>query len=303
MKHMLSLMDWSQEELLEVLKLSEEMRDKHTHDLKGKTATMLFEKPSTRTRVSFEVGIAHMSGHPMYMDATTSQMSRGESTKDMALVMNRYVDMFVARVNSHKFLVEFAKWSKMPVINALSDLFHPCQALADVLTMKRKKGDDKLVVSFVGDGDNNVTHSLMLASSLLGYEMRVGCPDKFRPNASVIAKCKQNHQKYGGELTITTDPIEAVRETDVVYADVWVSMGRDDTDERLKIFEKYQINSELVKNAKQDYVFMHCLPAHIGQEVTEDIIYSKQSVVFDQAENRLHAQKGLMKFLLSEKQI
>ncbi len=287
--HLLSLMNWKPEELKEVLRLSSGMRGKLTEDLRGKTAALLFEKPSTRTRVSFEVGIFQMGGYPLYMDASTTQLSRGETVRDMALVMSRYVDLFIARVYSHSFLEEFARWSSIPVINALSDRFHPCQALADVLTMEEKK-TGKLKVAFVGDGNNNVTHSLMLAACMLGHEVWVGCPKKYAPEKDVV--------KAAGNVVVTEDPVEAVDDADVVYTDVWVSMGREDREERLEAFKEYQVNSRLVSHAKKNYIFMHCLPAHIGQEVTEDVIYSKNSVVFDQAENRLHAQKGLIRYLM-----
>ena len=291
MKHLLSLVDWKTDEIKNVLRLSEEMRGKQSKDLQGKSASMLFEKPSTRTRVSFEVGIVQMGGHPMYMDASSTQLSRGESARDMALVMARYVDLFIARVRSHKFLEEFAKWSSIPVINALSDRFHPCQALADVLTIQRKK-QGKLKISFVGDGNNNVTHSLMLAAGKLGHEVWVGCPKKYNPEKDIT--------RTTGTV-VTDDPVEAVKNADVVYTDVWVSMGRKDFEERLEAFKPYQVNPALVDHAKKDYLFMHCLPAHIGQEVTKEVIYSGNSVVFDQAENRLHAQKGLIRHLMGQK--
>lgn len=300
MKNMLSLMDWSRAELLDVLDLAEEMREKISSEFKGKSVVTLYEKPSTRTRVSFEAGIVEMGGHPMYIDASTTQLSRGESVKDMALVLDRYVEMFVARVYKHEFLEEYAKWSKKPVINALSDRFHPCQALADVLTIIRKK-KGKVKVAFIGDGNNNVTHSLMLASSLLGFDMAVGCPKELTPDQEVVEKAAKNHQENGGSLTITNDPEEAAKDADVIYADVWVSMGNTDREKRLEILKPYQVNESLVSRAKPDYIFMHCLPAHIGEEVTKKVIYSKNSVVFDQAENRLHAQKGLMKYLAGQK--
>ena len=298
--NLLSLMDWKKEDLTGVLDISEEIRGQLTDDLKGKTAAMLFEKPSTRTRVSFEVGIHQMGGHPMYMDATTTQLSRGESVRDMASVMSRYVDLFIARVNSQKFLDEFAEWSGIPVINALSDLYHPCQALADVLTICRSRGPGKMKVAFVGDGNNNVTHSLMLASSLLGYEMWVASPGDFGPDASVVRKAVSNHEDNGGGLNITDDAGEAVRNADVITTDVWVSMGREDRDERIEALTPYQVNASLVQGAKKDFIFLHCLPAHVGQEVTGEVIYGKNSLVFDQAENRLHAQKGLMRLLMSK---
>lgn len=301
-KDFLSLMGWNQDDLIEVLEKSAELKasGRGTELLKGKSVLMLFEKPSTRTRVSFEVGVGQMGGQVIYMDKSSSQMSRGESLKDTALVLSRYVDGIVSRVFSHRTLEQMAEHGSIPVVNALSDLYHPCQALADVLTMREHKGEQRLKVAFVGDGNNNVTHSLMLASSLLGYEMAVASPPECPPNSLVVKQALENHKKYGGDLEITDNPTEAVRGADAVHTDTWMSMGIPDEEKamRIEMLKPFQVNRTLMNRAKNDAVFMHCLPAHVGEEVTPEVIYGRWSVVYDQAENRLHTEKGLMALLM-----
>jgi len=298
-RHLLSLVGWNRKEVEVVLELAIKLKTKPDKLLQDKILLLLFEKPSTRTRVSFEVAMAQLGGRSIYMDKQTSQLARGESLKDTALVLSRYVDFITARVFRQKTLEEMAKYASIPVINALSDMYHPCQALGDMLTIWEKKGRRKLKIAFVGDGNNNVTHSLMLISSLFGHEMWVASPPGYEPNGFVVKRAIENNIESGGDLELTNDPVEAVKNADVVYTDVWVSMGRSDVEERLDAFKSYQVNSELVKHAKKDFIFMHCLPAHVGQEVTKGVIYGKNSVVFDQAENRLHAQKGLLVYLSS----
>ncbi|HDR53834.1 MAG TPA: ornithine carbamoyltransferase [archaeon] len=299
--HFLSLERWNQDMLLEVLGRATVLKpERRLRILEGRTLLMLFEKPSTRTRVSFEVAMGQLGGRTIYMDSQNSQISRGESFRDTAEVLSRYVDVISARVNSHKTLEELSEFSQIPVINALSDLFHPCQALADVMTMREHGGEGRLKVAFVGDGHNNVTHSLILACSLLGYEMMVASPYDSAPNSMVVKRALENHKKYGGDLEIVEDPEEAVENADAVYTDTWMSMGIPESEkrERLEKFASYRVDANLMAKARPDAVFMHCLPAHVGEEVTPEVIYGRWSVVYDQAENRLHTQKSLISWLL-----
>ncbi len=297
-KHLLTLADWKRKDVEEVLSAARKLKPVRDGSLlRNRTLLLLFEKPSTRTRVSFEVAISQLGGRSIYMDSRTSQLSRGESLRDTAQVLSRYVDFITARVYRQSALEELARWAEIPVINALSDLYHPCQGIGDMMTIMEKKGNGKLKIAFVGDGNNNVTHSLMLIASLFGHDMWVASPQGYEPNGSVVKKAIENHLHHGGDLELTDDPVEAVRDADVVYTDVWVSMGREDAKERMEALRPYQVNANLVKHAKKDHIFMHCLPAHAGQEVTQEVLYSKNSVVFDQAENRLHAQKGILAYL------
>ncbi|MBI4173877.1 MAG: ornithine carbamoyltransferase [Candidatus Aenigmarchaeota archaeon] len=267
--------------------------------LKGKTVALVFEKPSTRTRVSFETGIGQLQGQALYIDASTTQLSRGEPIKDFARVMDRYVDCIAARVFSHSTLEEIAKHSAKPVINMLSDLEHPCQTLADLLTIKEKLGRFKGVkVAYIGDG-NNVCNSLMLGCALAGMDIAISDPPHYKPNQAVLRKAKLLARNSNASVTITASPEQAVKDADIIYTDTWISMGEEKEErKRLKVFRKDQVNGKLARHAKKNYLFMHPLPRHPGREVTDDVFESKHSIVFDQAENRLHVQKALLVKLL-----
>lgn len=275
-------------------------RDRISSAMAGRSLVMFFEKASTRTRLSFELGMGQMGGQAVYLDRDSSQLSRGETIADTARVVSRYADLIMARVNRHNTLTELAAFATIPVINGLSDQEHPCQGLADLFTVLECKGQISGVkIAFVGDGDNNVTHSLLLGASLLGAHISVASPTELQPRAAYVTQAAENARLSGGSVQLIQDPVAAVIDADVVYADVWVSMGRE-TDEnyRLELLRPYQVNEDLVRYARSDYIFMHCLPAHIDQEVTAAIAYGANSVIFDQAENRLHVQKALMEFLL-----
>ena len=267
--------------------------------LKNKNLAMIFEKASTRTRVSFEVAMGQLGGHALYLNPQDLQLGRGETIADTARVLSRYVDAIVYRAYRHADVLELAKWTTVPVINGLDDVEHPCQALADVFTIQEHKGDLKgLRLAYVGDG-NNVCHSLILATAVVGMDMAVACPDKFRPSAAVLKAAKEVAGRTGAKLTILPDPVDAVKGADIVYTDVWVSMGMEkEKGERERIFQPYQVNQQLVNKAKEDAIVMHCLPAHRGLEITDEVMDGPRSVVWDQAENRLHAQKALLVKLL-----
>ena len=267
--------------------------------LKNKNLAMLFEKASTRTRVSFEVAMAQLGGHALYLNPQDLQLGRGETIADTARVLSRYVDAIVYRAYRHEDVAELAKWTTVPVINGLDDVEHPCQALADFFTIQERKGNLKgLRLAYVGDG-NNVCNSLLLAAAVVGMDMAVACPDKFRPRPEILAQAREVASRTGAKLTVQPDPVDAVKGADVVYTDVWVSMGMEkEKPERERIFLPYQVNQQLVNKANEDAVVMHCLPAHRGLEITDEVIDGPKSVVWDQAENRLHAQKALLVKLL-----
>ncbi|MCD4821825.1 MAG: ornithine carbamoyltransferase [Methanococcoides sp.] len=301
MKHLISMTDLTQEEIIEILDLAEDLKEKRvrgkiTDLLKSKSLAMIFEKSSTRTRVSFEVAMSDLGGHSIYLNSRDIQIGRGETVSDTAQVLSRYVAGITARVNSHKTVADLAKHSKVPVINALSDLEHPCQILADFLTIREYKNRLKgLKFAWIGDG-NNVCNSLILGCALVGMQIAVACPEGYMPNPEIVAKGRE----LGGDILITTDPQEAAADADVLYADVWVSMGdEEEREKRLSDLADYQINSNLVELAKPDVIFMHCLPAHRGEEVSAEVMDGPHSVVFDQAENRLHAQKALIMKLMA----
>ncbi|HVP23885.1 MAG TPA: ornithine carbamoyltransferase [Conexivisphaerales archaeon] len=296
-KDFLSIADLTKNELEELFEITKELKQKpYGTVLRHKTLVMLFEKASTRTRLSFEAGIGHFEGRPIYIDASTSQLSRGETVPDTARVMERFVQGIIARVYKHEMLVELAKNSHIPVINALSDLEHPCQTLADLYTVLEKAGTFKgQKIAYVGDGDN-VCNSLMLGCALLGIEFSAATPWKYKPNARIYAKSKK---LAGDKIRWYEDPFKAVMDASFVYTDVFVSMGDEaQAAERLKTFiPKYTVTAELMAHARKGAKFMHCLPAHRGQEVAAEVIDGPNSIVFDQAENRLHAQKALLKML------
>ena len=305
-KDLLTLADFSDEEVREIieaartLKLLYNMGHK-VNVLFGKTLALYFELPSTRTRISFEVAIHQLGGYAIYLRQEDLQLVRGESIADTARVLSRYVKAIVARVRNHKILEEMARYAEIPVINALSNLYHPCQALADLLTIYEKKGRFRgLRVAYIGDGNNNVCHSLMLACSKVGIDIRVGCPRGYEPLKEVVKKAEEAASKHGSIVEILHDPYETAKGADVIYTDVFVSMGREEErDKRLRDFAGWTITKDIVRMAKEDYIFMHCLPAHRGEEVAPEVIDDpKHSVVWDQAENRLHLQRALLALIV-----
>ncbi|SNR72209.1 ornithine carbamoyltransferase [Desulfurobacterium atlanticum] len=304
MRDFISMLDITKEELKDLLKLTETLKEKQKkgeifEPLKGKTLALIFEKPSTRTRVSFEVGVIQLGGHGIYMDTRSSQLGRGEPIKDTARVLSRYVDGIVIRTFKQERIVELGRYSKVPVINALSNEEHPCQILADLFTIKEYCRDFKgLKVAFLGDG-NNVCNSWLIGAAMTGINFYAATPQGYEPSEFYIKKAEEIAKTTSAEIVITNDPVEAVKEANIVYTDVWASMGQEEeTEKRREIFMPYQVNSELLKHAKPDVLFMHCLPAHRGEEVTEDVIESCRSIVWDQAENRLHTQKALLTMLI-----
>jgi len=299
-----SLADVTQEAIEQILKTSEllklqSLRGQEHPLLKGKTLGMIFEKPSTRTRVSFEVGMWQLGGYALYLSASDLQLGRGETIGDTARVLSRYVNGIMARVFAHQTIVDLVKYATVPVINGLSDFTHPCQGLADLFTIYEKKGHlSGLKFAYVGDG-NNVAHSLIYGCSKVGMDIGLACPKGYEPDPKVVSEGREEARKRGRVVTVTNDPVEVVLGADVIYTDVWASMGKEkEREERVRVLKPYQVNAELVKRAKQDYIFMHCLPAHRGEEVTNEVADSKNSVIFDQAENRLHTQKALMALIM-----
>jgi ornithine carbamoyltransferase len=296
----LALVDYTTEEIEYLLQSAIEMKRGHKAGepqpiLQGKTLGMIFEKSSTRTRVSFEVGMYQLGGYALFLSKNDIQLGRGETVWDTAQTMSRYLDGIMIRTFGHNKVVELARGATVPVINGLSDLSHPCQALADYQTILERKGKlAGLKVAYIGDG-NNMTHSLMMGACKLGMDFAVASPEGYTPDKDVIKLAKENADQTGGKLLVCTDPREAIENADIVYTDVWASMGFEaEQKEREVAFKNYQVNEELVKHAKKDYLFMHCLPAHRGEEVSEGVIDGSHSIIFDQAENRLHAQKAVM---------
>ena len=292
--------DWSREELLEVLDLADELkrrqqaREEH-HLLPGRTLGMIFQKPSTRTRVSFEVGIYQLGGTGLYLSAGDLQLGRGETIKDTAVVLSRYLDAIMIRTFAQSDVEELAANASIPVINGLTDSAHPCQALADVMTIRERFGRlDGLKVVYLGDG-NNVCASLMVACAKLGMDFVAATPPGYSPDDEVVRIARD----VGGSVQLTDDPRAAVEDADVLYTDVWTSMGQEDErQQRLQDLTGFGIDSELVKQAGESAIVLHCLPAHYGEEITEDVLYGPQSAVWDQAENRLHAQKALLALVI-----
>jgi ornithine carbamoyltransferase len=300
-RHFVSQIDLTPDEAREVFRRTAAMKkNRHVDHLPGRTLVMFFEKSSTRTRLSFEIGMTQLGGHAVYLDRESSQLSRGESIRDTAEVVSRYADLMMARVYAHATVVELARHASIPVINGLSDEEHPCQSLADLFTVLECKGRvEGTRIAYVGDGNNNVTHSLMLGAVQLGAEIVVASPAALQPLDRFVDLAKDTARRFGGSVATVNDPREAVNGADVLYTDVWVSMGREaEGADRLRLLAPYQVNQDLLAHAKPDCIFMHCLPAHVGDEVTADVAYGPQSVIFDQAENRLHAQKALMVYLL-----
>ena len=299
-KDFLSSLDMSSEDIIQILDLGLSLKKKDKNiKLKDKVLGLIFDKSSTRTRVSFQVAMSRLGGTTIDLNPMTSQINRGEPIKDTARVLSRYCDGLAIRTFNQSTLEEYAKWSTKPIINALSDLEHPCQALADFLTIKEEFLDFKnVVLTFIGDG-NNVANSLIFCGALLGVEVRVASPKGFEPNESVINKARKIYKKKN-LLKITNDPYEAVVGANVLYTDVWSSMGEESQKEdKDKHFKGFTINSNLVSLANKDAIILHCLPAYRSKEITDEVIDSKNSRIFDQAENRMHVQQALLSFLLS----
>jgi ornithine carbamoyltransferase len=305
-KHFISLKDWSREEIESLFELSTAIKANprgYAEALRGKSLGMIFQKASTRTRVSFEVGMFELGGQALFLSANDIQLHRGETIADTAQVLSRMVHGIMARVFAHQDILDLARHGTVPVINGLSDLLHPCQALADYFTLRERRGDlGGLKIAYVGDG-NNVCHELMFGAVKLGMQMSVGCPKGYEPNPLVFKSAARDAQKLGSPVPeVTDDPMEAVSDADVVYTDVWASMGQEaESEKRLKAFDGFQVTPRMMKAAGREAVFMHCLPAHRGEEVAAEVIDGPRSVVFDEAENRLHVQKAILVTLMGER--
>jgi ornithine carbamoyltransferase len=303
-KNFLTLNDFSREEILYMLDEAKELKQmqkagKQHSFLQGKVLGMIFEKSSTRTRVSFEVGMLQLGGHAIFLSSRDIQLGRGETVGDTAKVLSRYVDGIMIRTFEHSKIEELAKHADVPIINGLTDDHHPTQVMADLLTILEHKGKlEGLKVCYIGDG-NNMAHSLIEGAVKVGMQIAVASPEGYAPNEMIVQRAKKEAAKTGGEVILTNDPAEAASDADVIITDVWASMGQEEEQQkRMKIFTPYQVNEKLCSYAKKDYLFLHCLPAHRGEEVTAEILDGKHSVVFDEAENRLHAQKAIMKLLM-----
>ena len=299
-KDLLALYDLTREEIMEILKVAGEFKVKQKRGvshpvLVGKTLAMIFTKSSTRTRVSFEVAMFQLGGYPLFLSGQELQLGRGETIADTAKVLSRYVDGIMIRTFAHSDVEELARHADVPVINGLTDLNHPCQVLADFQTIIEHKGRlEGLKLAYVGDG-NNVCHSLLNGCAKVGMNISVATPRGYEPNPQIVRVALADVGATGAKIEIIEDPVQAVKNADIIYTDVWASMGQEaEHQERLKIFKPYQINAKLVKSARPDYLFLHCLPAHRGEEVSAEVIDGPNSVVFDEAENRLHAQKAVL---------
>ncbi|MHB8360862.1 MAG: ornithine carbamoyltransferase [Thermoplasmataceae archaeon] len=300
-RDLISILDLSND-LEEVISLSLRVkRDRYSKrsEMEGRTVGLIFEKPSTRTRISLETAITQLGGHGIYLNPNDMQMGRGETVEDTAKVLSGFLDAITYRAFSHENVVKLAKHSSVPVINALDDVEHPLQVIADFMTIAEKKGrTNNLKFSYVGDG-NNMVNSLVLGCAMLGIDISIGTPKEYQTNVKFIEKAKEIAKGSGSKVMTTTDPKEAVEDADILYTDVWISMGEEKQREaKEKSFKPYQVNSDLVANAKKDYIFMHCLPAHRGIEVTDEIADSINSVIFQQAENRLHSAKAVFLTLM-----
>ncbi|MBQ8165155.1 MAG: ornithine carbamoyltransferase [Clostridia bacterium] len=307
MNHLISLNDLSCEEITELIdlaiKLKKDNKEGKTHHyLKGKSLGMIFSKSSTRTRVSFEVGMYQLGGQALFLSSNDIQLGRGEPISDTAQVLSRFLDGIMIRTFKHSDVTELAERGSIPIINGLTDDEHPCQVLADLQTIYEHKGTLKgLKLAYIGDG-NNMAHSLLHGCSKVGMDIAVASPEGYTCGEKFVNEAKAAAAVSGSKVTMTDDPIEAIKDADVVYTDTWASMGQESEKEiRAKIFAPYQVNKELFAYAKKDAMFLHCLPAYRGYEVTEDVIDGPNSAIFDEAENRLHAQKAVMVKLMAEK--
>jgi len=295
MKHLLKLQDLTREDILSILNLADQLKFERKNGiqkdyLKGKKLGMIFQKSSTRTRVSFEVGIAELGGHGLFLSSNDLQIGRGEPVQDTARVLSRYLDCIMIRTFAQQEVEDLAKYGSIPIINGLTDYAHPCQVLADLMTIREYKGSFKgLKMAFVGDG-NNMANSLIVGAIKMGMSFAIACPKGYEPDAEIMKWAKEN-----GDFTVTDNVKEATKDADVVYTDVWASMGQEkEKAERNKIFAPYQVNVDNLSVSKKDVMIMHCLPAHRGEEITEDVLEAHADEIFDEAENRLHAQKAVL---------
>lgn len=306
-KDMLSIHDLSVDEVQEILALAKELKAKQKAGvphkiLKGKTLGMIFEKSSTRTRVSFETGMYQLGGQALFLSNRDLQLGRGEPIRDTARVLSRYLDGIMIRTFGHDRVEELAKWADIPVINALTDLLHPCQVLTDLLTIEEYKGKNLkgLKMAYVGDG-NNMTNSFLYGCAKVGMTFVAATPEDYRPDATVFKNALEDAKEMGASLSLVTDPHEAVKDADIVVTDTWASMGQEAEHEaRKKIFAPYQVNKELLKGADKRVIVMHCLPAYRGEEITEEVLEANADVIFDEAENRLHTQKAIMALTMAD---
>lgn len=303
-KDLISIHDLTREEIDQILDTANILKMKQKlgeiyHPLSGKTLGMIFQKSSTRTRVSFEVGMWQLGGYALFLSAGDLQLNRGETIADTARNLSRYLDGIMIRTFSHQDVVDLAEYSTVPVINGLTDLLHPCQVLSDLFSIKEKKQElGNLKLAYIGDG-NNMAHSLMYGGAKVGMHVVISSPSGFEPDPEVTRLSRLDAAKTGAMITIQDDPLEAVQDADIVYTDVWTSMGREDEyEERVKTFKRYQVNGALLEKAREDVLVMHCLPAHRGEEITDEVLDGPRSIVFDQAENRLHVQKAIMALVM-----
>lgn len=303
-KSLISINDLTLEEIYQIFDLSQGLKEKQISGephrlLDGKTLGMIFSKPSTRTRVSFEVGIYQLGGMGLYFNQNDLQLKKSENISDTAKVLSRYLSGIMIRTFDHQDVINLAKYGSIPVINGLTDLLHPCQVLTDLFTILEKKRTLKgLKLAYVGDG-NNMANSLLNSCSKVGMNISIASPSGYKPNSEIVKNSESNAKYMGSKIEIIDNPVAAVKNADIIYTDVWASMGQEkESEERKKEFAAYQVNPALIKNAKDDYLFMHCLPAHRGEEVVDEVADSTNSVIFDEAENRLHVQKAIMALLM-----
>ncbi|MGB2762903.1 MAG: ornithine carbamoyltransferase [Candidatus Aminicenantaceae bacterium] len=302
----ISIHDLTVYEFSQILDLTQKIKDnpqRFQNKLKDKILAMIFQKPSLRTRMTFEVGMLQLGGEAVYLSPSDIQIGTRETAYDVGKNLERWVNAIMIRAFAHQDVIDLAKASRIPVINALTDLLHPCQAMADFFTLKEKAKDlTSLKLAYIGDG-NNVCHSLLFAAAKAGSKMSVATPPGYKPDSEIVKQAEEDGKETGASFLITDNPSEAVEDADAVYTDAWASMGQEEEKvDRAKIFSSYQVNKELMAKAREDTVFMHCLPAHRGEEVTDDVLDSPRSIVYDQAENRLHVQKIIMLLLLEKKQ-
>ncbi|OGS21286.1 MAG: ornithine carbamoyltransferase [Elusimicrobia bacterium RIFOXYA2_FULL_39_19] len=314
-KDLLSVIDFTKSEFIHIFNLSASLKEKLKKGKKylpltGKTLAMIFQKPSTRTRTSFEVGMTQLGGHAIFLSSQETQVKRGETFADTARTLSRYVNGIMVRADAHNDIIDLAKNASVPIINGLSDMEHPCQIMADIFTIIekkakpmdsntwQKKGLYDIKITYIGDG-NNVANSLLLACAIMGMKITVCTPKGYEPDNNILDMGKRIIEKSKGTIEIQNDPFEAVKDSDVLYTDVWTSMGKEkEKEERMNIFKNYQINKNLISKAKPDVLIMHCLPAHRGEEISTEVMDGPNSIVFDQAENRLHVQKAILVYLL-----
>ncbi len=303
-KDIISIHELSREEIEQILDTSQTLKMKNKlgeiyHPLKGKTLGMIFQKSSTRTRVSFEVGIWQLGGYALFLSANDLQLKRGETIADTARNLSRYLDGIMIRTYDHQDVVDFAEYSSKPVINGLTDLLHPCQVLSDLFTIQEKRRNlEGLKLTYIGDG-NNMAHSLMFGAAKVGMNISICSPSGFEPDSEITRLARLDASRTGANIVIEEDPSQASQSADIIYTDVWTSMGMEGEEEkRLESFSRYQVNSSLLEKANEDVLVMHCLPAHRGEEITDEVIDGPHSIVFDQAENRLHAQKAIMALVM-----